>query len=160
MTLGEIIKEYREKNKMTMQDFANRSGLSKALISMLEKNRRPGSEKPLVPTIETYKKVAKAVGLSIGDLIDTSMPTDKFIDVQGLTDDVPEEYRRLHNVLYDLGVSLKYDCYSSDGIVSVITNDGLFRIPKEDMDLLNHYLKQYSDMLLQSLEYICKRSET
>ena len=88
------------------------------------------------------------------------MPTDKFIYVQGLTDDVPEEYRRLHNVLYDLGVSLKYDCYSSDGIVSVITNDGLFRIPKEDMDLLNHYLKQYSDMLLQSLEYICKRSET
>ena len=41
MTLGDVIKEYREKNKMTMQDFADRAGLSKGLISMLEKSRRP-----------------------------------------------------------------------------------------------------------------------
>lgn len=158
MTLGEVIKEYREKHKMTMQEFADRAGLSKALISMLERNRRPGSEKPLVPTIETYNKVAKAVGLSVGDLLEASRPTDKFVEVQGLTEAVPEEYRRLHNALYDLGISLKYDGYG-DGIISVITDDGLFQIPKEDIDLLNHYLQQYSEMLLQNLDYICKRNK-
>ena len=37
MYLGEIIKRYRMVNKMTMQDFADASGLSKSYISIIEK---------------------------------------------------------------------------------------------------------------------------
>lgn len=70
MTLGDLIKEYRTKNKMTMQDFADRAGLSKASISMLEKNKRPGSSKPLAPSFETYSKVAGALGLPMNDMLE------------------------------------------------------------------------------------------
>lgn len=70
MTLGDIIKEYRERNKMTMQEFADKAGLSKGAISMLEKNKRPGSNKPVTPTFETYAKVANAIGKNMNELLE------------------------------------------------------------------------------------------
>ena len=39
MTLGELIREYREQHSMSMEEFARLSGLSKGYISMLEKNK-------------------------------------------------------------------------------------------------------------------------
>ena len=41
MTLGEIIKQYRDENKMSMDAFAKKAGLSKAYISILERNYNP-----------------------------------------------------------------------------------------------------------------------
>ena len=41
MTLGELIKEYRSKNNLSMDAFADKSGISKAYISLLEKNKHP-----------------------------------------------------------------------------------------------------------------------
>ena len=61
MTLGEIIKEYRLENKMSMDDFSAKSKLSKGYISMLEKNKNPKSGKEIIPSIETIKRVAIAV---------------------------------------------------------------------------------------------------
>ena len=69
MTLGEYIKGYRKSNDMTMDDFAKKSGLSKGYISMLEKNRHPQNGKPITPTLETCKKAASAMGLSVNDLL-------------------------------------------------------------------------------------------
>lgn len=69
MKLGDLIKQYRSKNKLTMQDFANSSGLSKGYISMLEKNQHPQSQRKLSPSLETYQKVAYAMSLSLDDLI-------------------------------------------------------------------------------------------
>ena len=37
MTLGDLIKNYREETGMSMDEFAEKSGLSKGYISMLEK---------------------------------------------------------------------------------------------------------------------------
>ena len=37
MTLGDIIKAYREKHDMSMDDFAKASGISKTYVWMLEK---------------------------------------------------------------------------------------------------------------------------
>lgn len=69
MKLGEIIKSYRTKNKITMQEFADSAGLSKGYISMLEKNQHPQSHRELVPSFETYLKVAEAMRISIDELI-------------------------------------------------------------------------------------------
>ena len=41
MHLGEIIKEYRDKNKLSMDKFAKMANVSKAYISVLERNQRP-----------------------------------------------------------------------------------------------------------------------
>ena len=49
MTLGELVHAYREERGMSMQEFADRSNLSKAYISMLERNRNPQSGRPPVP---------------------------------------------------------------------------------------------------------------
>ena len=38
MTLGQIIRAYREENSMSMDRFAKASGLSKGYISQLENN--------------------------------------------------------------------------------------------------------------------------
>lgn len=70
MTLGDLIKNYRDINKLTMQDFADKSGLSKGYISMLEKNRHPQNNKKIIPSIETFGKVAQAMNLSLNDILE------------------------------------------------------------------------------------------
>ena len=69
MTLGEVIRLYRESNRMPMQVFADRAGLSKGYISMLEKGKHPQNGKKIVPSYETISKVARGMGVTINDLI-------------------------------------------------------------------------------------------
>ena len=69
MLLGEYIKEYRTAhNEMSQDAFAKLSGISKGYISMLENNKNPRTKFPISPTIDTYKKVAKAVGITLNEL--------------------------------------------------------------------------------------------
>lgn len=66
--LGKIIKEYRDDNKLSMDDFANKTGLSKPYIAMLEKNYNPKSKKEIIPTVDTIAKCAKAMDIDFNDL--------------------------------------------------------------------------------------------
>lgn len=76
MTLGEIVKSYRSSHAMTMAEFAERAGLSKGYISMLEKNRNPRNGAPIVPSINTYEGVAKATGIAIQELMESTRGED------------------------------------------------------------------------------------
>jgi len=67
--LGELIKEYRTENGMSMDQFAQRSGLSKAYVSVLERNYNPVNGKPVVPSLETIKAVSLAIGKDFNDVI-------------------------------------------------------------------------------------------
>lgn len=69
MKLGEIVRNYREENRLSMRDFAKKSGLSSGYISMLEKDRNPRNGKPIAPSIETYDCVATAMGISLDELL-------------------------------------------------------------------------------------------
>lgn len=69
MTLGEIVKNYREKNNLSMDIFAKKTNLSKGYISMLEKNKNPQNGKPIAPSLETIKTVANAINMDIKDLL-------------------------------------------------------------------------------------------
>ena len=62
MTLGEIIKKYRIEHGMSMKDFSEASGISKAYVGLLEKNIHPTTKKEIAPSIEVIKKVADAMG--------------------------------------------------------------------------------------------------
>lgn len=68
MTLGKIIKSYRETNSMSMDDFSRASGISKAYISMLEKNVNPNTGRAPVPTIEYIQKAANGMFMSFDEL--------------------------------------------------------------------------------------------
>lgn len=69
MKLGEIIREYRLRNKMSMGDFARMSGISKPYVSMLESNKNSNGGKPIAPSVETLRKVAHTIGISLDDLL-------------------------------------------------------------------------------------------
>jgi transcriptional regulator with XRE-family HTH domain len=92
MRLGDLIYQYRKKHKLSMDDFAKRSGLSKAYISLLEKKINPRSGKPIVPTYDTLQKAAKGMNLTIDELF-------KLIDQDFVIDptetDLKDEFRFL-----------------------------------------------------------------
>lgn len=52
-----------------MQDFADACELSKAYISILERNFNPKSGKAPVPTLETIQAVGRVIGISFNDII-------------------------------------------------------------------------------------------
>ncbi len=60
-----------------MDDFAKRSGLSKAYISMLEKNKNSRSKKPIVPSLETIKSVSDVIGIDFNIVIEMIDPDTK-----------------------------------------------------------------------------------
>lgn len=69
ITLGEFIKKYRDDNKLSMDQFAKMSGVSKAYISVLEKNKRPKTGKPVTPSISIIKNIAETMNISFNELI-------------------------------------------------------------------------------------------
>ena len=74
MTLQDTIKNFREKHGLTMQEFASRCGLSKGYISMLENGKHPQSGRAIVPSIETYAKLARGMGVPLNELIGQTDP--------------------------------------------------------------------------------------
>lgn len=68
MTLGEMIKHYREEHSMSMDAFSKQSGISKAYISLLEKNRHPSTGKPIAPSLETIKQAAEGMNKDIDEV--------------------------------------------------------------------------------------------
>ena len=61
MTLGDIIKEYRLSHGLSQDVIAERSGLSKAYISILERNRNPKTGEPPVASPKTINSIATAI---------------------------------------------------------------------------------------------------
>lgn len=69
MHLGDIIKNYRTENNLSMDYVAQKSGLSKGYISMLEKNKNPRTGNPIVPSLETIKCISDVVGIELDCII-------------------------------------------------------------------------------------------
>lgn len=69
MTLGDILKQYRERNNISMDEFAKKSSLSKGYISMLENNTNPRNNKPIAPTLPTISKIAHGMGVDVDTLL-------------------------------------------------------------------------------------------
>ena len=67
-TLGEIIYKYRVANNLSMEAFSKLSGISKAYISILERNVRPGTNKPVAPSVETIKLASDGMNMSFNEL--------------------------------------------------------------------------------------------
>lgn len=69
MVLGDLIKKYRTEHELSMDDFSRMTGLSKAYISILERNYNPVNGKPVVPSLETIRTVSNAIGMDFNDVI-------------------------------------------------------------------------------------------
>ena len=85
MTLGDIIRNYRENNNITLGEFANACSLSKGYISMLENNINPRNNKPISPTLPSMAKVASGMGIDLDTLLKM---LDKKQSVQLISDKI------------------------------------------------------------------------
>lgn len=69
MKLGEKIKLLRTERKYTMQTLADKAGLTKGYISMLEKDENPQTGKPIIPSLETIQNIAVAFDMDLDTLL-------------------------------------------------------------------------------------------
>ena len=112
MHLGEIIKEFRAANKLSMAKFAEMANVSKAYISVLERNKRPDTEKPVVPSIPVIKNVAEAMGMSFDDLFNLLEDNQ----VVSVVDD--SIVNKISNIVYKLSNDRQRKVYNyADGLM-------------------------------------------
>ncbi len=69
MTIGEIVKQYRQENGLSQRQFAMHCGLSNGYIAMLERNINPATGKPIVPGLVQVRSIARAMGMDLDELI-------------------------------------------------------------------------------------------
>ena len=69
MYLGELNKKHRATHKLSMEEFGQLIGKSKAYISMLEKNKNSRSGKPIAPSMQTFQAVANVLHISLDELL-------------------------------------------------------------------------------------------
>lgn len=124
MFLGEIIKEYREKNKMSMEEFAASAELSKGYISMLEKNKHPNAKNPIAPSLATFNKVARAMKMDVDTLL-KAVDANQKVTVSP----IPQNQSSFHINESDyfaeiiLGKSMEPRIYEGDIAIVHIQND-------------------------------------
>lgn len=69
MTIGDIIKEYRQKHNLSQRKFALIANITNSYVSALEMNSNPSTGKSIMPTIEVLNNIAGAMNISIDELI-------------------------------------------------------------------------------------------
>ena len=68
MSIGEFIKKYREEHDLSTRAFAAQVGISHQYVSILESGVN-NNGKPASPTMSTYAKIAKGLGMSEVELL-------------------------------------------------------------------------------------------
>ena len=97
MKIGEYIREYRESHGISQRAFARHCGLSNAQISLLEVG--VGSNgKPVAPTFDTVRKVARGMGISAEELI--SRCEDFELDLSDTVKDAQITRDFLHELIH------------------------------------------------------------
>ena len=140
MNIGTIIKEFRRMHQLSMDEFADRSGLSKSYISMLEKNVNTSTGKPIAPTIDAIKKIAKAMNTDIDDLIvmlgenEISLRDDNTSSVS-----LPKAEPVTTIQVYDF-ISCGHGTFVDDNIVSEISVPNSL-LPRAKKDLFAQYAR-------------------
>lgn len=81
MQLSEVIKNYREENKLSQREFARICGLSNSLISILEMGTNPQTGKRMDPDLRTYRRLANGMGISVAQLFDKLKGSDAMINM-------------------------------------------------------------------------------
>lgn len=68
MTIGEIIKKYREENKISQRQFAARCGISNGYISMIENGVNPSTGEAPKPSLSALKGIARGMNTTLQNL--------------------------------------------------------------------------------------------
>lgn len=125
MTLGDIIKNYRTKHQLSMDAFAEKSGISKAYISLLDKNKHPKTRKPIAPSIQFIRQAADAMSMDFNILFaqlegEVSLDTSSVIQKKGVTINV------LGRVAAGIPIEAVEDIIDTEEITEELARTGSF----------------------------------
>lgn len=105
--LGEFIRQYR--GNQSLREFASKCGISHTHLDSIEKGIDPRSGKAVRITIDTLKKIAKAMNMSINELLiksgevsDEQINNIKKVGTIQTTDNFSSEDIEILNLLKDL----------------------------------------------------------
>ena len=77
-TLGQITKEYRKKQKLSLRAFAKEADISFNYLSALERGVHPKTGKDIMPSFETIQKISSAMGRDLIELMhELGIPCDR-----------------------------------------------------------------------------------
>ena len=79
MKLSELIIDYRKRMNISQREFSRHCDLSNSYISFLENEKNPKTGKPIIPTLDQYKKLANGMGITVQklfELLDHDSPVD------------------------------------------------------------------------------------
>jgi len=89
MDIGTLITNYCDEHGMSLMEFANRVGVSRAYIYMLKRGKRYNGEKDVIPSVDTIEKLAKAMRMSSGELMALITDKDKPTHKDGKSASIP-----------------------------------------------------------------------
>lgn len=105
--LGEFIRQYR--GNQSLREFANKCGISHTHLDSIEKGIDPRSGKAVRITIDTLKKIAKAMNMSINELLiksgevsDEQINNIKTVETIQIKDNFSSDDIEILNLLKDL----------------------------------------------------------
>ena len=79
MKLSDVIRNYRNEMNMSQREFSRKCGLSNTYISFIENEKNPKTGRPLIPTLEQYRKIADGMDITVHhlfELLDDDAPVD------------------------------------------------------------------------------------
>ena len=130
MTLGDIIKEYRTTHHLSMDAFSEKSGISKAYISLLEKNKHTKTGKTIAPSIQCIKQAADGMNMDFNTLFgmldgDVSLKDDSQNIASELTTKDEKDIMRIleqtrEQLLSQEGLMFDGDPASPEAITSIL----------------------------------------
>lgn len=135
MKLSDLIIDYRKRMNISQREFSRRCDLSNSYISFLEKNMNPKTGKPLVPTLEQYKKLADGMGISVHRLfeqLDEDSPVDLHVTVVKEPEPRSEDLRLLVQDLSKLNPEQQKQARSLFRAAFMFTNPELFNEGDDD----------------------------
>lgn len=69
MTLGDYLKNYRERMKLSQRAFALKCNVSHAYIGFLESGVNPTTKEPIKPSLVNLHKIANGMGIRLEELL-------------------------------------------------------------------------------------------
>lgn len=92
MTIGDRLKEWRDKRGITQEVLAEKSGISQGMIYKIER----GITSPSIPTAE---RIAEALNIPISFLIESNQDIlGEAIEIQEIISDLDEETKKFLNI--------------------------------------------------------------
>lgn len=155
MKLAELLKKYRIDNGLTMDDLAKSSGLSKAYISMLEKNENSRNGKPITPSIRTLKSLAKGMNITI-DLLLKQMDSSENITLNINTPPLPQGVKIpvLGTVAAGIPITAVSDIEDYEEITQEMARQGEFFALKIKGDSMSPLIRDENIVIVRKQAYI------